>query len=196
MNNYCKNFKQRTKTINKRKTVYFYCSRQKIEIQYSNCKNCPYKEYKERKSTNIVKKSGLEWKNAQKSPVYCANLNKNSRKTAENSRKLQKSAELKKKSNKLAKLERERFSLFTDNKNKCMFCPSTYQLTWHEIFRGRNRQNSMRYGLCLRMCLRCHELKQEDKQFNDEWKQKGQTKFNEVYPDLTFENIFRENYLK
>lgn len=166
----------------------YVCKHTNQIIELSKCKNCPYKEYKERKCTKTMKKSGLEWKNAQKSPVYCANLNKNSRN-------LQKYAEQKKKSNKLAKLERERFSLFTDNKDKCMFCNSTYQLTWHEIFRGRNRQNSMIYGLCLRMCLRCHELKQEDKQFNDEWKQKGQSIFIKTYPDLKFENIFKINYL-
>lgn len=194
MNNQCINFRKRTKTVNKKRTIYLYCTKNKKEITFEDCKGCLYKEYK--KCTKTVKKSGLEWKKAQKSPVYCANLNKNSRKTAENSRKLQSSAKMKQKSSKLAKLERERFSLFTDNKDKCMFCNSTYQLTWHEIFRGRNRQNSMRYGLCLRMCLRCHELKQEDKQFNDEWKQKGQVVFQQTYPNLVFENIFRENYLK
>lgn len=103
---------------------------------------------------------------------------------------------IKKKTNKLAKFEKERFSLFTDNKDRCMFCGSTYKLTWHEIYCGRNRQNSMRYGLCLRMCLRCHELKQENKQFNDEWHKKGQAMFSKAYPDLKFEDIFKKNYLK
>ena len=156
MNNQCIKFRQRTKTKDKRKTVYFYCIKQRKEITFEDCRGCPYKEYK--KCTKIVK--------------------------------------MRQKSSQLAKLERERFSLFTDNRDKCMFCNSTYQLTWHEIFRGRNRQNSMRFGLCLRMCLKCHELKQEDKQFNEEWKQKGQVMFNKTYPNLVFENIFRENYLK
>ena len=173
MNNQCINFRQRTKTINKRKTVYFYCAKQRKEITFEDCRSCPHKEYK----------------NAQ----Y---FKKTVQKTQKNSRKLQSSAELKKKSNKLAKLERNRFSLFTDNRDKCMFCPSTYQLTWHEIFRGRNRQNSMRFGLCLRMCLRCHELKQEDKQFNEEWKQKGQAVFQQTYPNLNFKDIFGQNYIK
>ena len=102
---------------------------------------------------------------------------------------------MKKKSSKLAKLERERFSLFSDNKNKCFFCPSTYKLTWHEIFGGTNRKNSMCYGLCLRMCLSCHKQYQEDKSFNDHWHKLGQEKFQEEYPDLDFISIFYRNYL-
>lgn len=165
------NLKCRKQGFNK-----YICKRTNKEIKLCDCKNCPYKEYKDKKCATIVKKSGLEWKKAQKSPVYCAKM--------------------KQKSSKLAKLERERCSLFTDNKDKCMFCNSTYQLTWHEIFGGRNRQNSIKYKLCLRMCLRCHELKQEDKQFNEEWKQKGQAVFEKTYPDLVFEDIFKKNYLK
>lgn len=65
-----------------------------------------------------------------------------------------KKSAIKNKTTKLSKLEKDRFSLFTDGKDKCMFCESTYQLTWHEIYSGRNRQNSMKYYLCLRMCLR------------------------------------------
>ena len=175
MNNQCINFRKRTKTVNKKRTIYLYCTKNKKEITFEDCKGCQYKEYKDKKSTKTVKKSGLEWKNAQKSPVYYATM--------------------KQKSSKLTKLERNRFSLFTDNMSKCMFCGSTYKLTWHEIYPGRNRQNSMKYGLCLRMCLRCHELKQEDKKFNEEWHIKGQLKFIEVYPDLRFEDIFRINYL-
>lgn len=105
------------------------------------------------------------------------------------------STKLKTRTSKLAKLERDRTSLFTDNVNKCMFCSSTYQLTWHEIYSGRNRQNSMKYKLCLRMCKRCHEEKQNDKNFNDFWRKKGQTMFNENYPDLDFQKIFKRNYL-
>lgn len=102
---------------------------------------------------------------------------------------------IKNKSKGLAKLERNRTSLFTDNKNKCMFCPSAYHLTWHEIYPGRNRKNSMKYKLCLRMCLRCHDKYQEDVKFNDFWRKKGQVIFNKTYPGLNFEDIFRINYL-
>lgn len=60
---------------------------------------------------------------------------------------------MKKKSNKIAKLERNRFSLFTGNNDKCMLCKTTYNLSWREIFGGTNSFNSMKYELCLRLCL-------------------------------------------
>lgn len=101
---------------------------------------------------------------------------------------------LKSRTNKQAKSERKRFSILTSS-NKCCMCPSVKNLTWHEVFRGRNRTNSMKYGLCLRMCLNCHEKYQESKNFNDYWHKKGQAIFNETYPDLEFLDIFKRNYL-
>ena len=53
----------------------------------------------------------------------------------------------------------------------------------------------MKYGLCLRMCLKCHRKYQEDKNFNEIWHIQGQKKFNEVYPRLDFVEIFGRNYL-
>lgn len=99
------------------------------------------------------------------------------------------------KSKKLTKLERERFSLFSNNKDKCYLCPATTNLTWHEIYRGKNRANSMKYGLCLRICLNCHEKYQEDKEFNDYWHKQAQITFNKYYPNLNFLEIFKRNYL-
>ena len=77
------------------------CKRTNKEIKLSDCKGCPYKEYKVKEQKQI-----------------------------------------KQRTSKLAKLERERESLFTDNTNRCMFCESTYNLTWHEIYPGRNRQKN------------------------------------------------------
>lgn len=151
----------------------FECKRNKEEICLKDCSNCPYKEYK--KCTITVKKTTYKWKNAQKSPVYCAKM--------------------KQRSNKLAKLEKNRFSLFTDNMNKCYFCPNKKDHI-HEIFCGRNRQNSMKYGLCLPICESCHSTYQNDFLFNEKWHKKGQAIFNKTYPDLNFENIFKKNYLK
>ena len=102
---------------------------------------------------------------------------------------------MKQRTSKQAKLERERFSLFSTNKNKCYFCHSTYNLTWHEIFEGKNRRNSMKYGLCLRMCLSCHRTYQENNYFKEEWHKKGQAIFNTTYPELNFIDIFYQNYL-
>lgn len=103
-------------------------------------------------------------------------------------------AKLKQRSKKLAKLERNRFSLFTNNMNKCYFCLNKKDHI-HEIFCGRNRQNSMRYGLCLPICELCHSKYQNDVVFNLKWHKKGQAMFNKTYPNLKFEDIFKKNYL-
>lgn len=106
-----------------------------------------------------------------------------------------KTSKIKNKSNKLAKLEKNRFSVFTNNKDKCMFCPSAYKLTWHEIFAGRNRQNSMKFGLCLRMCLNCHKEKQENTNFNDFWHKQAQLYFEQnIETREEFIKIFKRNY--
>lgn len=148
-----------------------YCKQKKCTIKLSECINCPYKEYKmHKKSENIV--------------VLNTKMHN----------KLQKNVQIKKRTSKLNKLERDRFSLFTDDNSKCMLCGSTYQLTWNEVFRGKNRKLSMQYGLCQRLCLDCHRTYQDDAAFNDKWHKKGQEAFEKTYPNLDFIKIFGRNY--
>lgn len=150
----------------------FECKRSKKEICLKDCSNCPYKEYK--KCTITVQKVQLKMDKCTKKSNYCAKM--------------------KQRSSKLAKLERNRFSLFTDNMSKCYFCLNKKDHI-HEIFCGRNRQNSMKYGLCLPICESCHSKYQNNFLFNKEWHKKGQAMFNKTYPDLKFEDIFKKNYL-
>ncbi len=100
---------------------------------------------------------------------------------------------IKQKTSKQAKLENNRFSLFTSDLSKCYFCPNNKE-HMHEIFRGRNRPNSMKYGLCLPICHVCHERYQDDPIFNEIWHIKGQEVFEKHYPDLDFLEIFGRNY--
>lgn len=101
---------------------------------------------------------------------------------------------MRKKSSKLNKLERDRKSVFYDL-SSCMYCGSRYQLTKHEIYPGRNRQNSMKYGFVLPLCLSCHQKLQENKEFEDHWKIKAQEYFEEYIGSREeFINIFRRNY--
>ena len=100
------------------------------------------------------------------------------------------------KTKKLAKLEKDRYSVFS-TKEQCMVCHSIHYLTWNEIFRGRNRTNSIKYGFCLRMCLSCHQQYQEDIQFNDYWHSTAQLYFENNYGTREeFVRIFRRNYLE
>lgn len=80
---------------------------------------------------------------------------------------------LKQKTSKQAKLEKNRFSLFTDDLSKCYFCGKPKN-DIHEIFGGRNRTTSMKYGLCLPICRSCHIKYQNDPLFNEIWHIKGQ----------------------
>ena len=102
---------------------------------------------------------------------------------------------MKKKSSKLARLERNRSSVFYEL-GTCMNCGSTYQVTKHEIYPGRNRQNSMVYGFVLPLCRNCHSSLQENVEFNDKWRRKAQEYFEEyIGTHEEFMDIFRRNYL-
>lgn len=160
-----------------------YCKLRNEEIPFSRCRECDNKQYKN--------------KTLQKSTKLCKSNNHQIRKSSGFKKKNPlKSGQMKNKSNKLAKLERNRFSVFTDDK-QCFVCKSTYQLTWHEIFAGRNRLKSMKYGFCLRLCLKCHSEKQEDVEFNNFWHRQAQLYFEEnggSREDFLAE--FRKNYIK
>lgn len=65
---------------------------------------------------------------------------------------------LKQKSSKLAKLEKNRFSIITDKLDNCYLCQSENEtIELHEVFRGRNRQKCMKWGLVIPLCHRCHK---------------------------------------
>lgn len=115
--------------------AYIWCRKLKKEITFDDCKNCV--EIEPRENKPILQKTPL--KKSDK-PI-------------------------KKKSNKLAKLERNRFSIFTDDLKHCYICKKIYfrlvpREDLHEIFGGRNRQISMKYGLVAPLCRQCHENKE------------------------------------
>jgi hypothetical protein len=100
---------------------------------------------------------------------------------------------MKYKTNKLAKLERKRFSIITNNLSYCIICGKPKQ-DLNEIFGGRNRQNSMKYGLVIPMCRRCHTEYTNNNDMQLKWKKLGQKKFEETYKE-DFLDIFKRNYL-
>lgn len=104
---------------------------------------------------------------------------------------------MKKKSRNLIQLERNRYSIFYADLSICCYCGSNRELTKHEIFEGRNRQNSMIYGFVLPLCLSCHQRLQNDLDFNQKWKVKAQEYFENNYGTHDdFLSIFRMNYKK
>lgn len=108
---------------------------------------------------------------------------------------------MKNKTKKLAKLERNRVSIFTDDLEHCYICKLHEFINpkddMHEIFRGRNRINSMKYGLCIPICRFHHSKFTDDPILEKEWKIIGQEKFMEIYDKTKedFIDIFGKNYL-
>ena len=151
----------------------FECKKNKQEICLKDCSNCSYKEYK--KCTKIVKKNITDNKECTKSQKYCAKI--------------------KTKSSRLAKLERNRFSLFTDDLDHCIICGKKKD-NIHEVIYGKNRINSMKFGLTIPLCNYHHQMMHSNPVLSNKYKKRGQALFDSAYPDLKFGDIFKKNYIK
>ena len=84
-----------------------------------------------------------------------------------------------KRTTKQAKVERNRFSLFTDDLSVCIICGKPKDHL-HEVFFGSNRQNSMRYGLVIPVCFKCHRIIHNDSNLQDMWHIRGQEIFEKL----------------
>ncbi len=94
----------------------------------------------------------------------------------------------------------KRYSIVMKEMNHCIVCQTTSNLHIHEVFYGTGkRQLSIKYGCCVSLCGRHHNLSNEGVHFNktldNKLKQHTQKKFIETYPDLDFLKIFGRNYL-
>lgn len=105
-----------------------------------------------------------------------------------------KSGQMKKKSNKLAKLERNRFSIITKDLEHCYLCKNKKD-DLHEVVEGKNRQVSMKYGLVIPICRKCHEIVTNDKTLQDKLHKVAQKEFKKHYKTENFVQIFGKNYL-
>lgn len=177
MNNYCIYLKKR-----KNKP---YCNIRNEEIRFSLCRECSNKEYKKYTS---IKKS-----------MVASGLSNNSqmRKNTQSLEKITfKRAKMRNKSNKLAKLERNRYSVFTEDLEHCYLCGKKKN-DLHEVYAGRNRINSIKYGFVLPLCGECHSLNQNNPFFNDYWHKQGQIYWEDfIGTREEFISVFRRNYLK
>lgn len=177
MNNYCIHLK-------KRKNKPF-CKLLDKEITLSECNSInaenKCREYKTKKEDNSFYKSN----NNQ--------INKNAQSLT---KKPVKKTKMHNKSKKLTKLERNRASVFTSDLEHCYLCGKNKN-DLHEIFGGRNRRNSMKYGFILPLCRECHSLNQNNLFFNDYWHRQGQIYWEEnIGAREEFIEVFRRNYLE
>lgn len=98
---------------------------------------------------------------------------------------------------KITRLERMRFSILTKDMDHCYLC-GAIRHSIHEIYFGKNRVNSMKWGCCVPLCLNHHTGKDgvhNNHQVDIMLKQHCQLKFREVYPDIDFLSIFHKNYI-
>lgn len=101
-----------------------------------------------------------------------------------------------KKCSKIKQLERMRYSILTDDLSKCFLC-GRQKDHLHEIYFGNNRVNSMKWGCVVPLCRNCHQGKygvHNNHEVDIMLKKKCQLKFEQVYPDVSFINIFHKNY--
>ena len=83
----------------------------------------------------------------------------------------------------------------------CEVCGKPYAAL-HEIFGGKNRQLSIKYGLQVRLCYEHHNKPggmnpHHNKAINDRLKREGQRKFESLYGSREdFIRIFGKNYLE
>lgn len=100
---------------------------------------------------------------------------------------------IKKKNNKLAKAEKNRFSIIQDDMSICFFCGRQAQ-SIHELIGGINRLMSIRYGLCVGACLRCHRILEDNERIKQKYQILGQDIFEKKYSHELFMQKFKMNY--
>lgn len=92
----------------------------------------------------------------------------------------------------------KRYSIVQKDMSKCFICGQTGTHI-HEVYFGRNRQNSIKYGCCVGLCPRHHNASDIGVHFNkkldDYLKQTFEIEFLKTHTIKEFQSIFRANYL-
>lgn len=140
--------------------------------------------------------------NREWNPVCCGCNNKEYKEY----KTLKYNSTIKKKTYKQAKKEKNRFSILTDDMLRCAECGEIYDrkdLNYHEVFFGRNRQLSIKYGLVIP--LHWSEFHNQieskgihfDKELCLKWQEIAQLKAMAYYnwSEQDFIDIFGRSYL-
>lgn len=98
---------------------------------------------------------------------------------------------IKKKSSKLAKLERNRYSIITYNLDICYVCKEHRKENFDEVFGGRNRQKSMKYGLVIPICFKCHRKLTDNPLLKKQLQEEAKEIFIKKYGEEKFIQEFR-----
>ena len=94
----------------------------------------------------------------------------------------------------------KRFSIIQDKK-QCYVCGAEYNIHTHEVYFGKNRNNSIEDGCCVYLCGRHHNQSNDGVHFNHDLdlklKQDFEKKWLEIY-NKTIEDFIKrygKNYL-
>lgn len=143
---------------------------------------------------NLKKKNNKPYCKVLKKEVSLFQCNGCAKKEFKN-KNAQYSKKIVQKSKKLFKLEKNRFSVFTSDLSKCYICKKQKD-DLHEIFGGKNRQNSIKLGLVLPLCRECHRLAHFNTDFSDFLHKLGQSYYEDNLGSKNdFILIFKRNYL-
>lgn len=88
-------------------------------------------------------------------------------------------------------LENNRYSIFTNNLDKCYVCGKPKK-DIHEIYGGSNRIRSIKNGFCLPLCRNCHQ----NEELIMELKIKMQKEYEKTHTRQEFIDIIGKNYIK
>lgn len=100
---------------------------------------------------------------------------------------------IKNKSNKLSKKEKNRFSIVQEDMSYCFFCDRQAQ-SIHELIGGMNRQTSIKWGLCVGACIRCHRILEDNEKIKQKYRVIGQNIFEKKYSHELFMQEFKMDY--
>ena len=100
---------------------------------------------------------------------------------------------MRRKTAKLIQLEKSRYSIITEDLYHCIECPNKAS-DINEIFMGRNRLNSIKYGLCIPLCRECHKKYHNDRNMQLKWMKIGLKEFLRNHSKEEFREIFK--YIK
>lgn len=102
---------------------------------------------------------------------------------------------MKSKSKKLSKLERNRYSIIYKDLTKCCNCRSTYNIQKNEVFEGAYRKTSMKLGMVVPFCDKCHKRFHRDREFNLKYKAMFQKEYMKDHSLDEFISIFKQDYV-
>lgn len=107
---------------------------------------------------------------------------------------------MKKKTYKLAKAERKRKSIIYNDLTHCAVCGSLYNINLHEVFYGKNRINSIKYGCVMPLCPEHHTYGKfaihNNKDMDLFYKKMFQEELEKSITREEFISIFHINYLQ